>query len=119
MCMCMCVGVCMWVYGCVCVCVWMGVGGCGCGCGCICGCVSELPKIILKRGARKLKGENLKVVLDQVFKYKLGCFDDVHVLIYGDARALLQLKSRPRYSPFSYSLSMLITLYVFVIRDTF
>ncbi len=53
---------------CVCVCVWR---------------VYELPKIILKRGARKLKEDNLKVVLGQVFMYKLGCFDDVHVLIYG------------------------------------
>jgi hypothetical protein len=53
----------VWVGG------WVGVG------------VSELPKLSLKRGGRKL--ENLKVVLGQVFKYKLGCFDDVHVLIYG------------------------------------
>ncbi len=30
-------------------------------------------------------GENLKLVDGLVFNIKLGCFDDVHVLIYADA----------------------------------
>jgi hypothetical protein len=34
------------------------------------------------QGAQKLTGENLKLVLGRVFSYKLGCFDDMHVLIY-------------------------------------
>jgi len=32
---------------------------------------------------------------------KLGCFDDVHVLIFVDARPHLQLKTQPRISPVS------------------
>jgi hypothetical protein len=38
------------------------------------------------RGVRKLTGENLKLVLGQVLNCKLDCFDDVHELIYADAR---------------------------------
>ncbi len=45
--------------------------------------------------AQKLTGENLKLVLGQVFNNKLGCFADVHVLIYVDARPHLYLKTRP------------------------
>jgi hypothetical protein len=36
------------------------------------------------RGARELMGENIKLVW-AVFYYKLGCYDDVHVLMYADA----------------------------------
>jgi hypothetical protein len=37
-------------------------------------------------GRAKANGREPKTCLGQVFKYKFGCFDDVHVLIYVDAR---------------------------------
>ncbi len=41
-------------------------------------------------------GDNLKLVWAE-----LGCFGDVRVLIYADARPRLQLKTQPRLSPVS------------------
>ncbi len=37
-------------------------------------------------GARKLTGDNLKLVLAECFNFKLGCFGDEYLLIYMDAR---------------------------------
>jgi len=42
----------------------------------------------LSRGARKLTGENLKPVWAE-FSTKLGCYDDVHVIMYTDAHPYL------------------------------
>jgi hypothetical protein len=61
----------------------------------------------LNSGSVKAKGREPKTGLDRVFNIKLGCFDDVCVLIYADARPHLYLKTRPRFSPVSFSLSML------------
>jgi hypothetical protein len=36
-------------------------------------------------GCAKANGTEPKTCLGRVFKYKLSCFDDVHVLIYADA----------------------------------
>jgi hypothetical protein len=40
-------------------------------------------------GARKLTGENLKTGLGRAFNCKLGCYDDVHVIMYTDAHPYL------------------------------
>jgi hypothetical protein len=50
-------------------------------------------------GSAKADGREPKTCLCRVFKYKLGCFDDVHVFIYVDARPHLLLKTQPRFSP--------------------
>ncbi len=50
---------------------------------------SSLFGLVVKRGAQKLTGENLKPVLGRVFNYKLGCYDDVHVNMYMDAHPYL------------------------------
>ncbi len=39
-------------------------------------------------GSVKANGREPKTCLGQVFNYKLGCFGDVNVLIYVDARTL-------------------------------
>ncbi len=57
-------------------------------------------------GSAKANGREPETCLGRVFNYKLGCFNDVHVLIYVYACPYLQLKTRPRLSPVSYSLSM-------------
>ncbi len=44
--------------------------------------------------------------MGRIFNFKLGCFDDVCVLIYADAHPHLYLKTWPRFSPVSLSLSM-------------
>jgi hypothetical protein len=62
--------------------------------------------VLVSTGSAKANGKEPKTGLDRVFNFKLGCFDDVHVLIYADARPHLQLKTRPRFSPVSLSLSM-------------
>jgi len=40
----------------------------------------------VRPGSVKANGREPKICLGWVFNYKLGCFDDVHVLIYVDAR---------------------------------
>jgi hypothetical protein len=57
-------------------------------------------------GSAKANGREPKTGLGRVFNFKLGCLDDVRVVIYADARQHLQLKTRPRFSPVSLSLSM-------------
>jgi hypothetical protein len=57
-------------------------------------------------GSAKVNRREPKTGLGWVFNFKLGCFDDVRVLIYADARPHLQLKTRARFSPVSLSLSM-------------
>jgi hypothetical protein len=57
-------------------------------------------------GSSKANGREPKTCLGRVFNNKLGCLDDVHVLIYMDASSHQQLKTRPRFSPVSLSLSM-------------
>jgi hypothetical protein len=57
-------------------------------------------------GSVKANGRVNKTCLGRVFNYKLGCFGDVHVLNYVDACPHLKLKTRPRFSPVSLSLSM-------------
>jgi hypothetical protein len=37
----------------------------------------------------KVNGREPKTGLGRVFNFKLGCLDDVHVLIYADARSHL------------------------------
>ncbi len=44
----------------------------------------------------KANGREPKTRLGQVYNYKLGCFDDVHVLIYVYAYPHLLLKTRPK-----------------------
>jgi hypothetical protein len=44
--------------------------------------------------------------LGLAFNYKLGRFNDVNVFAYVDTRPHLQLKTRPRFSRVSLSLSM-------------
>jgi hypothetical protein len=41
---------------------------------------------LVEPGSTKANGRVTKTCLSQVFNYKLGCFDDVHVLIYVDMR---------------------------------
>ena len=43
-------------------------------------------------GSAKANRREPKSCLGRVFKYKLGCFDDVHVFIYVDAQPHLKLK---------------------------
>ncbi len=52
-------------------------------------------------GSAKANRREPKTYLGQVFNYKLGCFDDVHALIYVEARPRLTLKTWPRFSPVS------------------
>jgi hypothetical protein len=52
-------------------------------------------------GSLKDNGREPKTCLGQVFNYKLSCLDDVHVLIYMEARPHLQLKMWPRFIPVS------------------
>jgi len=40
-------------------------------------------------GRTKANGREPKTCLGRVFNYKLGCYDDVHLLIYVDARPCL------------------------------
>jgi hypothetical protein len=49
----------------------------------------------------KANGREPKTCLGQVFNYKLGCFDDLHVLIYVGAHPYLKLKTWLRFSPVS------------------
>ncbi len=58
------------------------------------------------REARKLTGENLKVVLGRVFNFKLGCFVMYTIAWHIQARLILELKTRPSFCPVSLSLSM-------------
>ncbi len=44
---------------------------------------------IFTRGVQNPMGKNLKLVLGRVFNNKLGCFNDVHVLVYVEARPQL------------------------------
>jgi hypothetical protein len=39
----------------------------------------------IEAGSEKANGREPKTCLGRVFNYKLGCFDDMHVLIYVDA----------------------------------
>jgi hypothetical protein len=48
-------------------------------------------------GSAKANGREPKTGLGRVLNFKLGCLDDVHVVIYADARPHLQLKIRPRF----------------------
>ncbi len=43
-----------------------------------------LTKIVLS-GSAKANGREPKTGLGRVFNYMLGCYDDVHVLMYADA----------------------------------
>ncbi len=52
-------------------------------------------------GSAKASGREPKTGLGRVFNYKLGCYDDVHVIMYTDVHQYLQLKSRPRFRPVS------------------
>jgi len=58
----------------------------------------ENPKSCAGGSSLKANGREAKTCLGQVFNYELGCLDDVHVLIYMDARPHLQLKTWPRFS---------------------
>jgi len=40
-------------------------------------------------GRAKANGREPKTGLSRVFNYKLGCYDDVHVLMYADAHPYL------------------------------
>ncbi len=55
----------------------------------------------LERGARKLTGENLKVV--RAFNCKLGCFASYQNKCTAHIQAFLKLKTRPRFCPVSWS----------------
>ncbi len=59
-----------------------------------------------RAGSAKANMREPKTGLGQVFNFKLGCFDDEHVLIYADASPHLQLKTLPRFCPVSLILSM-------------
>jgi hypothetical protein len=52
-----------------------------------------------EQGSLKANGREPKTDLGQVFNYKLGCYDDEHVIMYTDAHPYLQLKTRPRFHP--------------------
>jgi hypothetical protein len=69
-------------------------------------------------GSAKANGREPKTGLDRVFNFKVGCFDDVRVLIYADVHPHLQLKTRPRFSPVSLSLSMAECLACFGAKDS-
>ncbi len=47
----------------------------------------------------KANGRKPKSCLGRVFNYKLGCFDNVHVFIYVDARPHLYLKTQSTFRP--------------------
>ncbi len=61
---------------------------------------------LVPSGSAKANRREPKTGLGQVFNFKLGCFDDVRLLIYADARPHLKLKTQPRFSPVSLSFSM-------------
>ncbi len=61
---------------------------------------------LVPSGSAKANGRESKTSLGQVFNFELGCFDDVRLLIYVDARPHLKLKTQPRFSPVSLSFSM-------------
>ncbi len=50
-------------------------------------CLKRTIRTLIKidQEARKLMGDKTKTCLGRVFIYKLGCYDDVHVLYYADA----------------------------------
>jgi hypothetical protein len=50
----------------------------------------------IETGSAKANRREPKTYLGRVFNNKLGCFDDVHELIYVDARPDLKLKTRPK-----------------------
>jgi len=52
-------------------------------------------------GSAKTNGREPKTGLGRVFNYKLGCYDDVHVIMYADAHSYLWLKTWPRFRPVS------------------
>ncbi len=52
--------------------------------------------IILTRSVKANMREP-KTYLDRVFNYKLGCYDDMHILIYVDTCLHLHLKTQPRF----------------------
>ncbi len=52
-------------------------------------------------GSAKANGREPKTGLGRVFNYKLGCYDDVRVLMYAYAHPYLKLKTRPRFCPLS------------------
>jgi len=68
-------------------------------------------------GSTKANGREPKTGLGQVLNFKLGCFDDVPVLIYVDIRPHLQLKTRPRFSSVSLSLSMVHPIDIYATVD--
>jgi len=43
----------------------------------------------VKAGRAKASGREPKTGLGRVFNYKLGCYDDVHVIMYTDAHPYL------------------------------
>ncbi len=55
----------------------------------------------LVAGSAKANGREHKASLGRVFNYKLGCYDDVHVIMYTDAHPYLQLKTQSRFHPVS------------------
>jgi hypothetical protein len=57
-------------------------------------------------GRMKAIGREPKTGFGRVFNFKLGCLDDVRVLVYSDACPHLLLKTGSRFSPVSLSLSM-------------
>jgi hypothetical protein len=61
---------------------------------------------VIERGAQKLTGENLKVVLGRVFNFKLGYFVMQAIAQYMQACPSIELKTRPRPCSDSLSLSM-------------
>ncbi len=62
-------------------------------------------------GSTKANGREPKTCLSRLFHFKFGCFNDVHGLMYADARPHLLLKTRPRFSPVSLSLTMLMLIF--------
>ncbi len=60
---------------------------------------ATVPNTLLRSG--KTNWREPKTGWGLVFNFKLGCFDDVCVFIYAEARPHLQLKTQPRFSPFS------------------
>jgi hypothetical protein len=63
---------------------------------------------ILQRGARKLTGENLKVVWAKFSTLSWAVFIMSAIARYGSTRNHLKLKTRPRFCPVSISLSFLL-----------
>jgi len=58
-----------------------------------------------KAGSTKANGREPKSCLYRVFNYKLGCFDKLHKKCIAWKCPLLELKTRPKFSPDDLSLS--------------